>query len=316
MGSLLALRQILLTHYKVKDVRIFAESMSAMLSFLPGISSVNTHGLFKTLMHERPDALIFLDFNMWHMVSPRFSEQIKQSAFEYQIPTIVIDHHPVEIKNIESTLFINREDSSTAQTLFRVFHDELDLPLTADIANCLLAGILSDTERFKYHHPSLEYTFSTMPKLLTSATFTIQDLTEIMTTYPAYGVKSLEVFLSNMVCDEDGLTYAVIHDHDVIRHELKKPAISVAAKFVMSHIMLAIDSSKWGFVMYPYLNEVGKYTVSFRSKTDEFSARLAAEQLGGGGHDKASAVRISADDSEKALQKVLEALKPLRNPQS
>jgi nanoRNase/pAp phosphatase (c-di-AMP/oligoRNAs hydrolase) len=64
--------------------------------------------------------------------------------------------------------------------------------------------------------------------------------------------------------------------------------------------------------MYPHLNEPNKYTVSFRSKSDEFSARLGAESLGGGGHDRASAVRITSDDSEKGLEKVLEAIAPIR----
>lgn len=312
LGSMLALQDILETNFGKRNVKVFAETLSHSLMFLPGYENVDIRGIYNTAQNGTPDLIIFLDFNMWHMVSPKAAIQMKDLVIQRQINTVVIDHHPQEIKNVEATLYINHNDSSTCQTLFRIFGDELKLDLSQKACDNLLAGIISDTERFKYHHSSLSYTFSILPAILEKASFDIESLTQIMTRFPKGAMKSLETFIQNTVTEDSGLTYTTIRDQDVTDKGLSKTDISSAAKFYMSHLLLNIDDSVFGFVIYPYIKEPGVYTVSLRSTNSVFNVRKIGEALGGGGHEKSSAARIKAQNSEEALAIVLTAVQSLK----
>lgn len=310
MGALNAITILLKENYQKLFVYPYAETVSQLLAFLPGFENVNTRGMVRDIQTNTPDLIIFLDFNMWHMVSPYAAEQIRAIVEKEKIPVVVIDHHPSEIKNINTNIFINAEDSSTCQTLFRVFHDDLNQELSANVCDNLLAGIISDTDRFKYSHPSAEYSFRIMPYLLGKAHFDVETITSILTRFPKSVLKSMQVLIQNTTMDTNtGLVYSVIRDVDVQKHGLVKSDISTATKYFMSNILLNIEGGTWGFVLYPHLKEPDLYTVSLRSADSTKSVQKIAEKLGGGGHEKASAARIRAGNSEEALDIILYTVK-------
>jgi|GEM_PF-2192953 len=320
MGSLLAMREILFEHYHKNFVNTVAENVSSSLHFLPGFEQVNTQSIVKSLIDSPPDLVILLDFNMWHMTSPVASAQIRAIIEKEKIPIVVIDHHPPEIMNIESKLYINREDNSTSQTLYRIFIDELKVELTPSIAANMLAGILGDTGGFKYDHPALSYSFQIGAELLKKSPLSIEYLSKTMNTIPDSSLSALQTIVKNAKSLENGIYYSQLIDTDIINNNLYRPDISSAAKFFLSNIMLNFENLRFGFIVYPRPGEEHKYTVMFRSADETQSVKRIAEDLGGGGHDKASASKIDAESSEDALVQIMNAIRGnsilLKKPES
>lgn len=308
MGSLLAMEHIVRENYKKLFITPVAETVSPTLSFIPGFHKVNYHGILKHLLTSSPDLIIFLDMAIWHMTSPKDSQQIKDEIIKRKIPTIVIDHHPLDDKAIDATLYINHNDSSTCQTLYRIFRDELKFELSTETYDCLLAGIISDTDRFRYTHDSNSYTFSILPDIVDKATTDVETISKTLTTFQYSILKPLEIFLKNTIMKDSGLIFSTIGDIDVTRSGLVKSDIGSAAKFFLSNILLNVEGAEFGFALYPFA--VGDlYTISFRSTSDEYDVQKIAEKLGGGGHTKAAAARVKAKTSDEALQAVLDAIK-------
>lgn len=67
---------------------------------------------------------------------------------EADVPTIVIDHHARS--TLSGDLNLVAPTAAATVQLVALLLDELDLPLTAEIATCLYVGLVTDTGRFSY----------------------------------------------------------------------------------------------------------------------------------------------------------------------
>ncbi|MCF2137417.1 MAG: DHH family phosphoesterase [Candidatus Thorarchaeota archaeon] len=94
------------------------------------------------------------DFDLYVILDTNNTYQLGE-ALENLIPepdkVLIIDHHTPnpDISTMASHLVVQSERSSTCEILVSVFQD-LEVPITAEIANLLLSGILFDTRRFFY----------------------------------------------------------------------------------------------------------------------------------------------------------------------
>ncbi|MHA1770849.1 MAG: DHH family phosphoesterase [Candidatus Thorarchaeota archaeon] len=94
------------------------------------------------------------DFDLYVILDTNNAYQLGE-VLEQLIPApdkvLIIDHHTPnpDISTTASHLIVQSERSSTCEILVTIFQ-ELEVPITAEIANLLLSGILFDTRRFFY----------------------------------------------------------------------------------------------------------------------------------------------------------------------
>lgn len=91
------------------------------------------------------DLLIFLDFNSISRIG-KLIEHIKNLT----IPRVVIDHHPYPEASIGDLLFSQTEISSTCELSYVIMR-KLDFGINRDTAECLYAGIMTDTGTLSYN---------------------------------------------------------------------------------------------------------------------------------------------------------------------
>lgn len=114
----------------------------AFLSFLPGFSTITqTPGTV-----WRQDLVIALDHSELHRTG------LERELLEGRRPVIAIDHHATADRKASIAL-IAPEAAATAEILEALLPD-LELPMTAEIATCLLTGIITDTGSFQHPNTS------------------------------------------------------------------------------------------------------------------------------------------------------------------
>lgn len=207
---------------------------------------------------------------------------------------INIDHHPTNTRFAQVNL-IDPQAAATAEILFDLL-PALGLPLDADIATNLLAGIVTDTIGFR--------TPSTTPRLLRLTADLMErgaglaeiydralnqhDLSALR--YWAHGLGRIE--------EGSGVVWCSLRLED--RRAAKYPGSDDAD---LINLLATIDGSRVALVFVEQTG--GRTKVSWRSREGVNVARLA-EKFGGGGHDLAAGAMIGGEH-EAIVQAVLEA---------
>jgi bifunctional oligoribonuclease and PAP phosphatase NrnA len=118
------------------------------LKWMPGNKSVidfeKTHSLANQAI-AKAELIIFLDFNSLKRIGGLDKAVNKSKAFR-----LVIDHHP-QPENFADIAFHDSKGSSTAELVYdfiTIIGD--NKKVTKDIANCLYAGIMTDTGSFRF----------------------------------------------------------------------------------------------------------------------------------------------------------------------
>ena len=89
------------------------------------------------------DGLIFVDVNDISLVEPLYKKAKKDNC-----PIFFIDHHPMIKESEGDQFFIDTKASSTAELIDELLN-QLQIPLSEDIAICLFASIVFDTSQFR-----------------------------------------------------------------------------------------------------------------------------------------------------------------------
>jgi len=220
------------------------------------------------------------------------------------VPVVNIDHHPT------NTLFgqinlVDPQASATAELLYSLA-PRLDLPIDAEVATNLLAGIVTDTIGFR--------TTSTTPRVLQIAADlmtrgaalaevyerTLNQHTLSALRYWAHGLGRLEsdggmVWCSLTLEDRRASQYGGNDDADLI------------------NLLGTVDGARVALILVEQAD--GRTKVSWRCREGFNVARLA-EQFGGGGHDLAAGAMISGERAQvqqtvlSATRAALEARRP------
>lgn len=133
-----------------KDCRAIApDAYNANLSKLPGAKEVvdaTRYPDFAKRLFDEADLVICLDFN-----EPRRTGRLEQTLRDCKAPKILIDHHLHP--DIEADVVISHpEMAATAYLLFRfICRLELFNFINKAAAECMLAGMMTDTGNFSYN---------------------------------------------------------------------------------------------------------------------------------------------------------------------
>ena len=287
-----------LYHYLVKkghDVTVISPTdYAAFLSWMPGNDEVMIFdfGPSKAKTEVRnADVIMALDLN----ALPRMGEIHKEVELSEAVK-VMIDHHP-EPDDFAEFKHWSTDACSTAELVLDLIDElgETDM-IDKDIATCLYAGILSDTQSFKY---------STTPSVLHKAARLME-----------FGADNEEIWEKMLnQWSEDRLRlfgYAIMEKMEYFP-EHHAAMISLTADDLKRFNVKTGDTE--GLVNYPLSIKGVKLAalivdrsviikMSFRSKGDINVNKMAREHFNGGGHPNAS-----GGASHEPIETVIERFK-------
>lgn len=266
VGSALATALSLQRNGKLAEA-IFSDGLPGRYRFLPGAADVRRE------IPAGVDLVVSVDCSSLDRLGPPAGD----------LPVINIDHHATNTLFGEINL-IDPQASATAELLFDLA-PHLRLPIDADVATNLLAGIVTDTIGFR--------TASTTPRVLQVAADLMSRgaaLTEVYDRtlnqhslaalrYWSHGLARLEgqaglVWCALTLDDRRAADYRGNDDADLV------------------NLLSTVDGARVVLVLVEQSD--GRTKVSWRGR-DGFNVSRLAEQFGGGGHDLAAGAMISGD---------------------
>lgn len=255
--------------------------------FLPARRLVKTH-VPRTF---QPDLLIALDSSDTLRLGKAAAPLLARG-----LPVINIDHHVTNLQ-FGTLNLVEPERASTAELLLDVI-DALGVTITAEIATCLLSGIVGDTRSFS--------TSNTTPRTLASAArLTASGADIAFVTEQVLNTSSVDTLalwglaLSNLKLD-GGLIWCTIPFAQ--RQEI---AMGNGPKRGISSLLLQAREAQISAVFTELPD--GRVEISMRARPGYDVAALALA-LGGGGHPQASGCTVEGP-LEDAVARVVGALK-------
>jgi phosphoesterase RecJ-like protein len=269
VGSALAIALSLRLSGKQAEA-VFSDGLPARYRFLPGASSVRRD------LPAGIDLIVTVDCSTLDRLGPAAGG----------VPVINIDHHPSNTRFGQVNL-VDAQASATAEVLYGLA-PALGLPIDADVATNLLAGIVTDTIGFR--------TVSTTPRVLQAAADlmargaalaevydrTLNQHTLSALRYWAHGLSRLEsdggvVWCSLTLEDRRAAQYGGNDDADLI------------------NLLGTIDGARVALILVEQAD--GRTKVSWRCR-EGFNVARVAEQFGGGGHDLAAGAMVNGERAQ------------------
>jgi phosphoesterase RecJ-like protein len=214
------------------------------------------------------------------------------------IPFIVIDHH-FSNAGFGKINLIDSNVTSTGELLYKIFED-WQSSLDADIANCLLTGIIGDTGCFMYVGAN-EGTLKIAAELMKLGADKDKIVYNIFRNISFAEIKIWGKIIEGMQIDsENHFVWSAIpistYKDFVGTENIKEDAANLFFPIV--------KDTDFGMIMEE--REDGALSISFRSRSG-FDVSEVAKELDGGGHKAAAGARIEGLPFDEAVEKVLEA---------
>ncbi|HEX8235120.1 MAG TPA: bifunctional oligoribonuclease/PAP phosphatase NrnA [Abditibacteriaceae bacterium] len=198
---------------------------------------------------------------------------------------VLIDHHRTS-QPIFDVNWIDPSQSATALMLYQLIK-KLPVELNADIAQCLLCGLSTDTGNFRFPN--------TTPACLHAAADLVElgaDPAEVafkLFDERSFGAtKLLGIALQKMECEADGqLTWAALTAQDFDTAQAGDEGSENVVNFLRS-----VRGARMAIILRERFDETGTVTrVSVRCDP-EMRADLFCQKFGGGGHAAAAGFRV------------------------
>ena len=286
LGSALALSHYLDSIGKPNEV-ICNNSAPYNLEFLPGVDRVTLEPKGKH------DLAVILDLDALNRLG-------RTRPFIEECPhLIVIDHH-VPHEQPGHDRIVDVDASATAVILARLLN-RAGAKLNKSMAQCLLAGIVTDTGAFRYRNTTAE-SLTLAAQLLESGGDIVEVCEEVYQRKPLPGVRLLGKCLDHMVLEnKDKLAHSVLRASDFAQTGAKEENTEG-----LVNELLFIRTVKIATVIRQ--PEEGKLVrASIRSR-GQYDVANAVRPFGGGGHRNAAGCTFECDIDE-ATRLLMEALR-------
>lgn len=303
LGSALALSNIL-TQLSHKVTVISPNSYASFLSWMNGNDDIliykdNEKESIKATINA--DVIFILDFNHLSRLGDYSKVVMESKAYK-----IMIDHHQDPDLAIADVIISDSNSSSTCQLLYNVI-DNLGFKklINKDIAECLYAGIITDTGSFKFSSTTSE-THMIVSQLIDfgADNSKIHDL--IYDNFTPDRINLLGYCLNKKMKIFKNYNSAVIslNDDDLKRFNFKKGDTEGVVNYALSvkDIIFAV------FIV----EKEGVVKLSLRSKGKFKVNEIAKKYFSGGGHLNAAG-GISNLSVVETEQKVIDIFKKYKN---
>ena len=303
LGSALALSDVL----KQLNHNVTVVSPNDYASFLYWMKGNNEVVVFteqteKTIeITNNADLIFLLDFNDLSRIG-EYTETVRNSSST----KIMIDHHQDPNMNDADLIFSDTSSCSTAQLLFEIL-DGLSFKsmINKDVAECIYAGIMTDTGSFKYSSTTSK-THMVISELIDAGAENSKVHDLIYDNFSEDRTKLLGYCLNDKLQIFPELNSAIISltEEELDRFNFKKGDTEGVVNFA-----LAIK----GIIFAVFIAEKeGKVKLSLRSKGDFKVNEIAKKYFSGGGHMNASG-GISDRSVEETVKKVIEVFEEYKN---
>lgn len=272
LGSSLALAHAMKAQGKEVVVYI-PDEPAEFFSFLPGFSLLTT----EKPVDQQFDAIVLLDYTQLYRT------HLTAEAGGHK-QTICIDHHYDNKREAKINLIVP-EAAATAHILVALF-TKLNIPITKDIATCLLTGIFTDTGSFMHD--------SVTPEILDMASFLMHRgarLSHIAhETYQRKELPGLKIWgraLSRILTSQTaGPSVALVTLQD-----LQECGATLDDLSGVVNLLNTLPDTTYAMLLVEYAP--GKIKGSLRSEPHKgVDVSKIAKRLGGGGHKLASGFEI------------------------
>jgi phosphoesterase RecJ-like protein len=284
LGSALALYHGLILLRKHTVRLLCHDPVPEIYRFLPGSTAVETE----------PQPLTVYDLTLVCDMSQLNRAGRHEPLIRHARRILQIDHH-VPQEPFADVQLVDTSAAATAEIAYRLLR-ALRVPLTPEIATCLLTGIVTDTFSFKFPN--------TTPRTLRIAAHlqqcgaNISEINEqVFETRSFSAVKLLGLALATLKRTDDGrIAWAVIPRRAFEEAGAREEETEGIVNFIRSihgvQVAMLLRES-------PHRNKI---RVSLRSRGAINVAQIA-QQFGGGGHENAAGctLEMSLSEAEQAL---------------
>ena len=283
VGSALAAARVLSAIGK--DVHIvLPDDMLANLKTLPGSKEIviaAKYPDFARQLFKEANLILCLDFN----TPSRAGEFLQELIATAEAPKIVIDHH--EHPDINADVVISHpEMCATAYLLFRfICRLELFNFIDRQAAECLLAGIMTDTGNFAHNNSDDPEIYIVVSELIKKGARKYKLYRDIIENASANAMRLKAYAISNMrIFPEAGCALLTLSRDELNRfHYVKGDTEGLVNE------PLAISEVKWSVFMRQESKEI---RISMRSEDSIGVNGICAEFFEGGGHFNAAGGRF------------------------
>lgn len=270
---------------------IKTDDIPEYLRFLPGLDRYE----------HPPDTAVFYDLFIALDCADRRRLGIAEEIFLNARNTLQLDHHKTNPGYAKINL-IEPEASSTCEVLYELIQ-EMECPVTSEMATALYVGIGMDTGRFLYSNTS-KRTLEIVEKLIETGfdrTFVNQKLWQSKT-LPA--AKLYMKALSNVEFFENNTVAGAC----VTLHMAKECGTGVEDTEDIVHFIRDIEGVRVAYLIKEKKDRL--YKVSLRSKNDVDVSKIA-QCFDGGGHARASGLTFHGERAELESRLLVEIRKSL-----
>ncbi len=279
VGSLLAFYHYL----KIKEFEdidmILPNAFPSFLEWMPGsdlIKIATENGQMARKIIKDTDIVFCLDFNHFER-----SDQLEAHLEKSNATKVLIDHHPDPADTFHISFSVS-ETSSTAELIYDLIAGLKDEKLlNQDIAQCIYAGIVTDTGSFSYacNYPQ---TYEKIAKLMDTGIDGEKIHRMIYDTYSESRLRLLGYCLSErlVVMEEHKTAYIYLTKNDLKKFDYKDGDTEGVVNYALSMKNIALG------VIFIERKEIIK--ISFRSEGDLNVNILARKYFNGGGHKNAA----------------------------
>ena len=298
IGSSLGLYHILKAHGHSVDV-IVPDQFPGFLKWMNGSDSVIVYELSKIRSKQalqKADIIFSLDYNNLSRIA-----DLGALVEESKATKILIDHHLEPSPDYDFSLS-DTSASSTAQLIY-TFADSIGLAkhINQPIAECLYAGIMTDTGSFKFSSTSA-LTHRIVANLMDCGLVPDKVHNAIFDTNTFSRLKLLGFTLSERFeyDAERKISVLRLSNEDKLEYNFQK---GDSEGFV--NYGLSIDGSKMAVFLSE--DEEGYTKFSFRSKGGLDVNKIARAHFNGGGHKNAAGGKLDMpiEEAYKQLRKVI-----------
>lgn len=244
---------------------------------------------------EAPGLMVVLDAGS----ADRLGELARSASAADTV--VVIDHH-VTNEGFGDVAVVDPSSAATGELVFELLRI-LGWPVTAEIAQCLLTALVTDTGRFGYANTRPE-TFRIAAQLVEAGGDTTVIGRHVYEEAPFGYLKAASIALSRAELDETASLVTAVLRHD----DLAAQGIGWAeTENLIDLIRLATEADTAVLVK---VHDDDRVKVSMRSRGDTDVGGLA-QSMGGGGHRLAAGF-TSTEDVDKVMAEITQNLERFR----
>ncbi|MCE2611639.1 bifunctional oligoribonuclease/PAP phosphatase NrnA [Flavobacteriaceae bacterium D16] len=245
-------------------------------------------------------AVFTLDFNDLSR-----SGAVAKSLYKVTAPIVMIDHHQAP-QDYASIMYSDVSMSSTAEMVYNFIESLGDSEsITADIANCLYAGILTDTGSFKFASTTSR-THRVVADLIDKGANNSEIHNRIFDTNTPDRLRLLGCALNNLVIIQEYKTaYITLTQDELDANHFRKGDTEGFVNYG-----LTLENIRFAVIFIENRDE-GIIKISFRSEGEFSVNKFARTHFQGGGHTNAAGGKseLTMEETTKRFVALLDQYK-------